>query len=118
MFQPPESPQRMNGKDEQAEKKVVFEHSKDGLTIYITIYNNNNNANEDSEAGLKQKAESGGQISGLKGRNANQGGQIAGNCGQNANQDGEVESTNCGSVDAEADDTVQPQDPVKESTVN
>jgi hypothetical protein len=115
MFQPPESPQLITNEEEQEEKKVVFEHSKDGLSIYITIYNTNNNANEDSEAGLKQEAETGGQISGLKGRNANQGGQIAGNCGQNANQDGEVESKNCGSAETEAYDAAQPQEPIKAS---
>ena len=75
---------------------VVFKHDKDGLSIHITIYNTNNNANEGSEAGLKQKAETGGQISGKGGKNANQGGQISGKCGQNANQDGEVSAKgNC-----------------------
>ena len=92
--------------NKQSESKTVFKHDKDGLSIYITIYNTNNNANEDSEAGLKQKAETGGQISGQRGRNANQGGQIAGNCGQNANQDGEVASEGCGSCeDSSEDDT-------------
>lgn len=85
-----------NNTEEQSEGKVVFKHDKDGLSIYITIYNTNNNANEGSEAGLKQ-AKEGGQISGKGGQNANQGGQIAEKCGQNANQDGEVSSTNCGS---------------------
>ncbi len=78
------------------ENGVVFKHDKDGLSIHITIYNTNNNANEGSEAGLKQKAETGGQISGKGGKNANQGGQISGKCGQNANQDGEVSAKgNC-----------------------
>ncbi|MEL7654605.1 MAG: hypothetical protein AAGU75_01710 [Bacillota bacterium] len=95
--------------ENQTEDGVVYKHSKDGLSIYITIYNTNNNANEDSEAGLKQKAETGGQISGHKGENANQGGQIAGNCGQNANQDGEVSSANCGSsTEVEVEDAEQP----------
>jgi hypothetical protein len=100
--------------DKQAEEGIIFKHEKDGLSIFITIYNTNNNANEGSEAGLKQKAETGGQISGPKGRNANQGGQIAGKCGQNANQDGEVESTNCGSsTDVIAGNT--PQQRMKKS---
>lgn len=88
--------------DNESESGVAFKHEKDGLSVYITIYNTNNNANEDSQAGLKQKTETGGQISGPKGQNANQGGQISGKCGQNANQDGEVESKNCG-IRAEVD---------------
>ena len=83
------------------ESNVVFKHEKDGLSIHITIYNTNNNANEGSEAGLKQKAETGGQISGKGGQIANQGGQIAGKCGQNANQDGEVSSGRCGKGESE-----------------
>lgn len=80
------------------EKKCVkFQHDKNGLKIYITIINTNNLANEGGNAGLKQKAKTGGQISaGKSGKNANQGGQIAGKCGQNANQDGRVKSKNCG----------------------
>lgn len=95
--------------EKQPEDGFVFKHDKNGLSIYITIYNTNNNANEGSEAGLKQKAETGGQISGKAGQNANQGGQIAEKCGQNANQDGEVDSANCGrSTDAIAESTIQP----------
>ncbi|SHO45490.1 hypothetical protein [Anaerocolumna xylanovorans] len=86
-----------NNTEECPDNGIVFKHDKDGLSIYITIYNTNNNANEGSEAGLKQRASEGGQISGKAGQNANQGGQIAGKCGQNANQDGEVSSENCGS---------------------
>lgn len=82
--------------DARSEEGVVFKHSKDGLSIYVTIYNTNNNANQESQAGLKQKSETGGQISGHRGQNADQGGQIAENCGQNANQDGSVTSENCG----------------------
>ncbi|MDF2804365.1 MAG: hypothetical protein K0S61_4270 [Anaerocolumna sp.] len=89
-----------SGKEENG---VVFKHDKDGLSIYITIYNTNNNANEGSEAGLNQRASEGGQISGKEGQNANQGGQIAEKCGQNANQDGEVASENCGSRLVDAD---------------
>ncbi len=63
------------------EKSIVFKHDKDGLAIHITIYNTNNNANEGSEAGLKQKAENGGQI--------------AGKCGKNANQDSKVSGASC-----------------------
>ena len=94
--------------DKQSEERVVFKHGQDGLSIHITIYNTNNNANEGGNAGLKQEAETDGQISGEKGKNANQGGQIAGKCGQNANQDGEVESSNCGSsTDETAENSVQ-----------
>ena len=97
--------------DKESEKGIVLKHEKDGLSIYITIYNTNNNANEDSEAGLEQKAETGGQISGERGQNANQGGQIAEKCGQNANQDGEVDSTACGSqTDATTENTTEPQE--------
>lgn len=83
--------------DKRSEDGIVYRE----ISIYINIYNTNNNAN----------AETGGQISGKKGRNANQGGQIAGKCGQNANQDGEVYSTNCGSSADEANEnTTQAQD--------
>lgn len=80
---------------DQAGENVVFKHDKDGLSIHITIYNTNNNANEGSEAGLKQRAETGGQISGKEGKNANQGGQIASKGGKNANQDSEVGQDCC-----------------------
>lgn len=80
---------------EDEKNAVVFKHDKDGLSIHITIYNTNNNANEGSEAGLKQKAENGGQISGKAGKNANQGGQIAAKCGHNANQDSAVSAEGC-----------------------
>ncbi len=94
-----------NTVEEKRANDVVFKHEKDGLSIYITIYNTNNNANEDSQAGLQQAAETGGQISGHKGQNADEGGQIAGNCGQNANQDSEVASAACArlEVDVETD---------------
>lgn len=82
--------------NEESKEDVVFKHDKDGLSIYITIYNTNNNANEDGQAGLKQEAETGGQISGGGGQNANQGGQISGKCGQNANQDSDVSGKACG----------------------
>lgn len=76
---------------------IEIKHDKFGLKIYITIVNNNNLANEGGNAGLKQKAQTGGQIvAGKNGKNANQGGQIAGKCGQNANQNGRVKSKNCG----------------------
>lgn len=87
--------------DETPYNSVYYRHEKEGLSIYITIYNTNNNANEGSEAGLKQIAKEGGQIAGKGGRNANQGGQIAGDCGQNANQDGEVSSESCGSTESD-----------------
>jgi hypothetical protein len=105
--------QEIDSADEESETGIVFKHEKEGLSIYITIYNTNNNANEGGEAGLKQKTESGGQISGPKGKNANQGGQIAGRCGQNANQDGEVASTNCGSK-AELDTEIDVETPDEE----
>ncbi len=93
---------------------VVYKHEKDGLSIYITIYNTNNNANEGSEAGLKQRASEGGQITGKGGKNANQGGQIAGNCGQNANQDGEVTSDNCGGcMDVEPEEIAPSSQPTE-----
>ncbi|GFZ31678.1 hypothetical protein CSC2_22040 [Clostridium zeae] len=78
------------------EEGVTIKHDKDGISIYINIYNVNNLANQGGNAGVKQAAETGGQISGKSGQNANQGGQIAEECGQNANQDGEVESEGCG----------------------
>ncbi len=85
--------------DKKPEESVVVKYDKCVPAVYITIYNTNNNANEDSEAGLKQKAQEGGQISGERGQNANQGGQIAEECGQNANQDSEVCSEACGCCD-------------------
>jgi hypothetical protein len=80
-----------NYHDDQEELKegISFKHDKDGLTIYITIYNNNNLANQGGKAGTKQAAETGGQING-QGQNANQGGQIAKKGGQNANQEGQI----------------------------
>jgi hypothetical protein len=100
-------PPKDDKKDDKKEDNVVFKHDKDGLSIYITIYNTNNNANEGSEAGLNQRASEGGQISGKEGQNANLGGQIAEKCGQNANQDGEVKSENCGS-ELEENDSKKP----------
>lgn len=97
MTQNPESSPANITSTENSEDKISFKHDKDGLSIHITIYNTNNNANQRSEAGQIQKAETGGQISGKKGQNANQGGQIAEESGQNANQDSEVESKSCGS---------------------
>lgn len=97
--------------EKRPDSGFVFKHDKEGLSIYITIYNTNNNANEDSEAGLKQRASEGGQISGKAGQNANQGGQIAGKCGQNANQEGEVSSENCGGhSDADWEDSDLPME--------
>jgi hypothetical protein len=77
--------------DDQEELKeaISVKHDKDGLTIYINIYNNNNLANQGGKAGNKQAAETGGQING-EGPNANQGGQIAKEGGQNANQEGQI----------------------------
>lgn len=78
--------------DEKKEHEgVTIKHDKDGLTIIINITNNNNLANADSNAGVTQEAETGGQISGKHGENANQGGQIAKKGGKNANQDSEVD---------------------------
>jgi hypothetical protein len=87
-------------KKRTSEKKepegIHFKHKKHGTSIYLTIYNNNNLANDGGNAGVKQSAETGGQIAGKGGENANQGGQIADECGQNANQDGKVKSRGCG----------------------
>jgi hypothetical protein len=67
--------------------KAIYDGKKNKLKIYIIIYNTNNLANEGGNAGLRLKAQTGGQIAaGERGKNANQGGQIAGKCGQNANQ--------------------------------
>lgn len=82
--------------EKKPEEGVTIKHDKDGISIHIIIYNTNNLANRGS-AGVKKVAETGGQISGDRGQNANQGGQIAEECGQNANQDGQVESQGCGS---------------------
>ena len=90
MYEKPTPQTECQPAEKDSDKGIVFKHDKDGLAIYITIYNTNNNANEGSEAGLKQHAENGGQIAGPKGQNANQGGQIAGTYGKNANQDSEV----------------------------
>ncbi len=98
--------------DKKPENGIEIKHDKGGLAIYITIYNTNNNANEDSEAGLRQIARESGQISGERGQNASQGGQIAGKCGQNANQDGEVELALCGSNTGEAAGSASPLDEV------
>lgn len=94
-YREPEPDSSMDCCSRHEEDGIVIRHGKDGLYIYINIYNTNNNANEDSEAGLKQKAETGGQITGECGSNANQGGQIAGKCGQNANQDSQVCPQDC-----------------------
>lgn len=83
------------------EDGVCVKHDKSGVSVYVNIYNTNNLANEGGNAGLKQDAENGGQISGAAGENANQGGQIAAKCGQNANQEGQVESQGCGSTSDE-----------------
>ncbi|HWP79914.1 MAG TPA: hypothetical protein VN446_04670 [Candidatus Acidoferrum sp.] len=91
----PDRPSSRQSSEKRTEEGIVFKHDKEGLSIYITIYNTNNNANEESEAGLKQEAETGGQITSEGGQSANQGGQIAEKCGQNANQDSGVTSTDC-----------------------
>ncbi|MFB5661147.1 hypothetical protein [Alteribacillus sp. HJP-4] len=79
----------MKSKRKKTRKNLTYKHDLDGFRISINIYNTNNNANQGSSAGVKQKATQGGQnSSGKKGKNANQGGQITGKKGQNANQDG------------------------------
>ena len=87
------------GKEKKHEEGIEIKKKKDEIKIYIKIHNINNLANEGGRVGLKQNAETGGQISGNKGKNADQGGQIAGDCGQNANQDGKVRSKGCGKCD-------------------
>ncbi|MCU7741478.1 hypothetical protein [Priestia megaterium] len=57
------------------------EHEK----ICFNINIHNNLANQGGNAGVRENAETGGQISGNAGQNANQG-------GQNANQEGQVAS--------------------------
>ena len=64
------------------------EHEK----ICFNINIHNNLANQGGNAGVRENAETGGQISGNAGQNANQGGQIAKKGGQNANQEGQVAS--------------------------
>jgi hypothetical protein len=79
--------------DDKRESKegISFKHDKDGIKIYINIYNTNNLANEGGNAGVKQKASEGGQnLTGESGENAGQGGQIAEKGGQNANQFGQI----------------------------
>ncbi|MMZ56515.1 hypothetical protein D1872_184100 [compost metagenome] len=72
-------------------ESISFKHNKDGLKIYINIYNTNNLANQGSNAGVKQEASEGSQnLTGKDGDNASQGGQIADKSGQNANQFGQV----------------------------
>jgi hypothetical protein len=79
-----------NNKKESKED-ISFKHDKDGLKIYINIYNTNNLANEGGNARVKQKASEGGQnLTGKGGENAGQGGQIAEKGGQNANQFGQI----------------------------
>ena len=77
-------PQYRNNNDH----KKNTEHEK----ICFNINIHNNISNKGGNAGVKENAETGGQISGNAGQNANQGGQISGNAGQNANQEGQVAS--------------------------
>jgi hypothetical protein len=56
-------------------KEIFVEHSKEGLTINITINNTINIGNK--EIHIEQRAEGGGQINKNVGVNANQGGQNA-----------------------------------------
>jgi hypothetical protein len=71
--------------------EVSFKHDKDGIKIFINIYNTNNLANEGGNAGVEQTASEGSQnLTGKDGENASQGGQIADKGGQNANQFGQV----------------------------
>ncbi|PKG23976.1 hypothetical protein [Niallia nealsonii] len=80
-------------KDENKYPKesISFKHDKEGLKIYVNIYNTNNLANQGSNAGVKQKASEGSQnLTGKDGENASQGGQIADKGSQNANQFGQV----------------------------
>lgn len=78
-------------KDDHKNSDVSFKHDKDGIKIYINIYNTNNLANEGGNAGVEQTASEGSQnLTGKDGDNASQGGQNADKGGQNANQFGQV----------------------------
>ena len=82
---------RMKNEQNESKEGISFKHEKDGLHIHITIYNNNNLANEGGNAGTKQHASEGGQnLTGKNGEIAGQGGQIAEDGGQNANQFGQI----------------------------
>lgn len=39
-----------NNTEKCPDSGIVFKHDKEGLSIYITIYSTNNNANEGSES--------------------------------------------------------------------
>lgn len=70
----------------EVQEGIAFKHEKDGLSIYVTIYNTNNLANQGGHAGcFEQRAEGGGQINKNVGTNANQGGQNAINGSKSAN---------------------------------
>ena len=71
-------------------KKHQHHDCKDGNKEHHVHYTNIVNYGNLAINGGWIHAETGGQISGNRGENANQGGQIAKRGGQNANQDGHV----------------------------
>lgn len=82
---------KMENGQKEPKEGISFKHEKDGLHIHITIYNNNNLANQGGNAGTKQHASEGGQnLTGKEGEIAGQGGQIAEKGSQNANQFGQI----------------------------
>lgn len=87
---------KYNHYDENELKEgIYFKHDKDGYSIHITIYNINNLANQDSNAGgVEQRAEGGGQINKNVGTNANQGGQNAINGSKSANNESQFANGN------------------------
>lgn len=69
------------------EHKKVSVKDENGRTVIKIFYINNGII---AKRRSRVIAETGGQISGNRGQNANQGGQIARKGGQNANQEGQI----------------------------